>query len=64
MKKALILFVIIFLMTMLVPLISMTKSSSSSELVTSEISNLERRGMYFYRCFLSLSVTLVGHSNI
>ena len=34
MKKALILFVIIFLMTMLVPLISMTKSSSSSELVT------------------------------
>ena len=34
MKKALILFVIIFLMTMLVPLISMTKSNSSSELVT------------------------------
>lgn len=34
MKKALILFVIIFLITMLIPLISMTKSDSSSELVT------------------------------
>ena len=34
MKKAFILFVIIFLVTMLIPLLSLTKSENTSELVT------------------------------